>query len=83
MYCTDVLLLTKQLVEASIILTIFNWIVWLNPEADEFFIAAGIVLLVVLSLGYPIINVAQAIAPFLVITFMNFSGYFIIMNIII
>jgi len=93
MYRTDVYFLTKQLVELPlyivepmITLTIFYWMVGLNPEADKFFIAAVIVLLVVqvvLSLGYfmsciaPNIDIALAIAPVLIIPFMLFGGFYL------
>lgn len=93
MYRTDAYFLTKQLVELPlyiiepmITLTILYWMVGLNPNAERFFIAAGIVLLVVqvvLSLGYfmscisPNVDIALALAPVLIIPFMLFGGFYL------
>jgi len=93
MYRTDTYFLTKQLVELPlyiiepmITLTILYWMVGLNPDAERFFIAAGIVLLVVqvvLSLGYfmscisPNVDIALALAPVLIIPFMLFGGFYL------
>ena len=53
MYRTDTFFLAKQLVEtplyvleASIMFSIIYWIAGLNPEAERFFIALGIVILI-------------------------------------
>eukprot|EP00092_Neocalanus_flemingeri_P095212 GFUD01121127.1.p1 GENE.GFUD01121127.1~~GFUD01121127.1.p1 ORF type:complete len:639 (-),score=177.01 GFUD01121127.1:95-2011(-) len=93
MYRSDVYFLAKNLVELPlsivepmIVITILYWMVGLNPEADRFFIAAGIVLLVVqvvISLGYfmsciaPNIDIALAIAPVVIIPFMLFGGFYL------
>ena len=62
MYRTDVYFLSKQLIEvplyileAAIMFTIIYWIAYLNPEADRYFTALGLVILilqVIVSLGY-------------------------------
>jgi len=93
MYRTDTYFLTKQLVELPlyivepmITLTILYWMVGLNPDAERFFIACAIVLLVVqvvLSLGYflsciaPNVDIALACAPVLIIPFMLFGGFYL------
>merc|ERR1719222_966558 len=57
--------------------------VGLNPDVLRFFIACGIILLVVLSVGYllsclsPNVDVALAIAPVVIIPFMLFGGFFL------
>jgi len=93
MYRTDTFFLAKQLVEtplyvleASIMFSIIYWIAGLNPEAERFFIALGIVILilqVINSLGFflssisPNADFALAIAPVLIIPMMLFGGFYL------
>ena len=93
MYRTDTFFFAKQVVEmplyileATIMFTIIYWIANLNPEAERFFIALGIIILVlqvVFSLGYflscalPTVDIALAIAPVLIIPMMLFGGFYL------
>ena len=93
MYRTDAFFFAKQVVEmplyiieATIMFTIIYWIANLNPEAERFFIALGIIILilqVVFSLGYflsctlPTVDIALAIAPVLIIPMMLFGGFYL------
>jgi len=93
MYRTDAFFFAKQVVEmplyileATIMFTLIYWIANLNPEAERFFIALGIIILilqVVFSLGYflsctlPTVDIALAIAPVLIIPMMLFGGFYL------
>ena len=93
MYRTDAFFFAKQVVEmplyileATIMFSLIYWIANLNPEAERFFVALGIIILVlqvVFSLGYflsctlPTVDIALAIAPVLIIPMMLFGGFYL------
>lgn len=93
MYRCDVYFICKQLAELPIFLfipilfiSVFYWMVGLNPAVERFFYAIIIVELltqVVVGFGYLIsciskdINMALAIAPTLIIPMMLFGGFFL------
>lgn len=93
MYRTDAYFLAKQMVEMPlfvldgfIIFTIIYWMAGLNPAVDRYFIAMGIVALilqVVFSLGYflscaaPNVDISLAIAPVIIIPMMMFGGFYV------
>ena len=93
MYRTDAFFFAKQVVEmplyileATIMFSLIYWIANLNPDAERFFVALGIIILVlqvVFSLGYflsctlPTVDIALAIAPVLIIPMMLFGGFYL------
>ncbi|TRY79220.1 hypothetical protein TCAL_12520, partial [Tigriopus californicus] len=93
MYRVDVYYICKQLAELPIFLafpilfvSIYYWMVGLNPLAGRFFVTMAIATLitqVVISFGYfiscvtPNLSVALALAPPLIIPIMLFGGFFL------
>nr|AHK05664.1 ATP-binding cassette transporter sub-family G 90506 [Tigriopus japonicus] len=93
MYRVDVYYICKQLAELPVFLvfpilfvSIYYWMVGLNPLAGRFFVTMAIATLlaqVVISFGYfiscvtPSLSVALALAPPLTIPIMLFGGFFL------
>lgn len=93
MYRCDIYFISKQLAELPIFLfipilfiSVFYWMVGLNPNFERFLYAIVIVELltqVVVAFGYLIsciakdVNMALAIAPTLIIPMMLFGGFFL------
>ena len=92
-YRVDTYFITKQMAELPfnltyplIFISIYYWMIGLNPDVGRFFMAALIVEILVqtvVSYGYLIsclakdINMALAIAPPLMIPFLIFGGFFV------